>query len=175
MSIDKDIKRYSDRLSSYKAKDVKAAAASALSKTAAKAKTRTIRGVAKEAKLPVKVIRKKVYLKRAKANQLRARLKAYRNPVSLMSLNPKQTKRGRKNGGVRAGKHFVKGAFIVNGKQVFKRKGSARLPIEVQRVRIQKLVDRITLKVTMRVMKKDFKKLLLHELKYRLSKHRTGN
>ena len=174
MSIDKDIKGYAARLSKYSKKDLKAATASALSKTAAKARTRTIRGVAKAAKLPVKTIRKKVYVKRATINKLRARLSAYRNPVSLIGLKPRQTKRGRKNGGVRAGKHFFKGAFIVRGKQVFKRKGSARLPIEVQRIHIQKTVDDIALKVTVRVMKKDFKKILSHELRFRLSKHRPG-
>jgi hypothetical protein len=171
VSIEKDIKRYADRLSSYKDRDVKQAAATALSKTAAKAKTRTIRGVSKSAKLPAKIIRRKIYVKKAKVSRLRAALKVYRNPVSLMSLKPKQTARKRKNGGVRAGKHFVRGAFIVNGKQVFKRRGKARLPIDVQRIRIQRIVEEVSITVSKRVLKQEFKRLMLHELKFRLSKH----
>jgi len=171
MSIDKDIKRYASRLSSYKNRDVRQAAATALSKTTAKAKTRSIRGIAKSTKLPVNIIRRKIYVKRAKVSRLRAALKAYRTPVSLMRLRPKQTSRRRRNGGVRAGKHFVRGAFIVNGKQVFKRIGKGRLPIEVQRIKIEKVVEEVSITVCKRVMKQEFKRIMLHELKYRLSKY----
>ena len=176
MSIEKDVKRYAARLNSYKNRDVRQAAATALNKTAAKAKTRTIRGVSKSAKLPAKMIRPKVYITKAKVGRIRAALKVYRDDAILSSkyLKLKQSARKKKGGGVRVGKRFIKGAFIVKDKFVFKRKGAARLPIEIQRVPLSKIMDSVAITASKRVIKRDFKRLMLHELKFRLAKHTAG-
>lgn len=59
------------------------------------------------------------------------------NPVALIYLQARQTKRGVKASGGR----FVDGGFIANGKnsnrQVFKRRGKERLPIDKQRAEVE--------------------------------------
>lgn len=106
------------------------ATASALNKTAALARTRTIRGVSKQAGIQQKLIRKRVYVRKAKPKDQRASVRAYIRGVSLIRMKPRDTGKGgwskRRGDGVKArGGHHYPDSFIAkapNGKlQVFER------------------------------------------------------
>lgn len=58
------------------------------------------------------------------------------NPIALSHMSPREIARG-----VKAGPAYVKGAFIAK-RQVFKRRGEARLPIDKATVPIQEKADK---------------------------------
>jgi hypothetical protein len=178
-SIEQQIAVLTKKLQSIKAIEVPRATASALNKTAAAAKTRTVRGVAKSIVVPQKHVRKRVYISRANSKKMRVRLRNYYRGISVIDLNARDSGksgwRSRKGRGVKAGKRTYSSAFIArgrNGKQhVFERKGSARLPVDVVRVDIRKQVEDIAPKAAARELKSNYAKRLKSDLAWRLSKY----
>ena len=88
-------------------KEVRRAQASALNKGGAMVKTATVRGTAKSLGIKQKMIRKRVRVKRARANNLVTRIWGGAQGVSLMHFKPKEV-----GGGVQAGQWLVPGGFI---------------------------------------------------------------
>lgn len=169
--------------------ELRGAAVSALNKTGAMARTRIIRGVAKQARVPVSTVRKRVYLVKAKRGDLKIVQMGYARPVSLMSLirnkNPDEGRRRRRK--LRVNKQTYPNAFIrkgSNGKtQVFERngrmgrqgKGRWAKYKNLERLNridipIQKPVEDVLPKVNRRVYRSEFMRLFQHEYSFRLRK-----
>lgn len=167
--IQKQVQRLNQKCQRLANIETKRASSAALNKTAAKIRTQVVRGVSKETRIPGKHIRKRVYIKRSSARTQFARLTAYRRDISLNSLKPRQLKKGFSA----AGRKYPS-AFRAKGRngseQIFQRKGKARYPIEVVKVPISEHVDRITPKVARQIFKREYPRLLAHEIDYRSKK-----
>jgi len=180
--LDRQIKSYIKKLKKINRIEVPRASASALNKSAAIAKTRSMRGISKETRVPLKEIRKRVKIGKATSKKQVAELKSYVRPVSASKLLTKaqitnKMGTGTNRQGVRAKGYMWEGAFINRGKnqnvQVFRRKGAARLPIEAIKVEIDGPAQRIVPKVVTRVMKSDYARLLKTDLEFRLRKYQV--
>lgn len=167
------------RLNKFVKKDVPAARATATNKALAMAKTRVIRVISADVQIKPKVIRQRVVDKKA-FKEKAAQLVVYRRNVPVIALGARQTKAG-----VRAGKHFIAGAFIADGKKgtgggstgrrlnrqmVLKRDGRARYPISVQSVSIRESVNSKTPDQVKKVMSENFNRLYQHELRRRAAR-----
>jgi hypothetical protein len=124
---------------------VKRALNSTLRKMASWVKTRSIRGLSSELQIQQKIIRRRLRtIKAKKTPGGGAEVKVWYglDPIGLIYLGAKQNKQGVRAAGGRQ----VKGAFIAKmrggGRNVFKRKGKARLPIEKQEADIEGKAER---------------------------------
>lgn len=169
------------RLKKYVEKDVPAARKVAVKKVLALAKTRVIKAVAVEAKLPSKVVRQRVFLG-PETRYRPARITFYSAGVRYISLNPKRTRNG-----IRAGKHLLKNAWVADGSkgfgeykkgrgfsatsldkmQVLQRTKAGRYPIHKPVIHIGPIVNRVMPKIVGRVLKNRLSDLYKHELKRR--------
>lgn len=101
-------------------------------------RTQSARGLSRELELPMKIIRRRLRTMRVRQSADGASVTLWYglNPIGLMHLGARQTRAG-----VTAGTRKRSGAFIATGrsgtKEVFKRSGKARLPLERQVVEIQ--------------------------------------
>ncbi len=168
------------RLNKFLKKDVPAARATATNKALAMAKTRVVRVISADVQIKSKVIRQRVVDKKA-FKEKAAQLVVYRRNVPVIALGARQTKAG-----VRAGKHFIAGAFIADGRKgtggggstgrrlnrdmVLKRDGRARYPISVQSVSIRESVNNKTPDQVKKVMAENFNRLYQHELRRRAAR-----
>lgn len=185
---DKQAAELDAKLAALGHKQMKRSSNSAMNKTAALARTRTIRGVAKQVGVQQKQVRKRVYVGKATAKRPVARVLAYAAGISLIHLKPRDTGKGgwrkRTGKGVYArgasGHHFPD-AFIAtapNGmKHVFertlkvsRRKGRKYHHVDVVRVEIDDEVKVILPRVTRRVINARFHQLLQHEIDWRMKK-----
>lgn len=167
--------------------ELRRAASSALNKTGAMARTRIIRGVAKQAKVPISTVRKRVYLVRARSGDLKIVQMGYARPVSLMSLirnkQPDEGRRRRRK--LRVNKKTYPNAFVRKGRngnvQVFERNGQKgrqgkgrwakyKNLEKLSRVEIpiQKDVKQVLPKVNRRVFDSEFRRIFAHEYSFRL-------
>ncbi|QOE32741.1 hypothetical protein CPT_Mano_008 [Achromobacter phage Mano] len=111
---------------------------STLGKMAAWLRVRSLRGLAPHLQVTQKVLRRRLKSFRLKATPGGGEITVWYglDPIGLIYLGAKQT-----GAGVTAGAHKRKSAFIANGRngnrQVFKRTGKARLPIEKQTLDVQ--------------------------------------
>lgn len=179
-----DLQRKLNRLGST---ELRRAASSALNKTGALARTRIIRGVAKQAKVPVSTVRKRVYLVRARSGDLKIVQMGYARPVSLMSLirnkQPDEGRRRRRK--LRVNKQTYPNAFVRRGSngnvQVFERNGKLgrqgkgrwakyKNLEKLSRVEIpiQSEVNEVLPKVNRRTFNNEFMRLFQHEYSFRL-------
>lgn len=114
-------------------KQAEKALRSTLVKMASWLRTRSVRGLSKELEIQQKVLRRRLKAFRLKKSADGANITVWYglDPVALIYLGARQT-----SSGVTAGRHKRKSAFIAKGsngnKQVFKRRGKARLPIDKQ-------------------------------------------
>lgn len=117
---------------------VRQALRSTLRKMASWMRTRSVRGLSEHLQIQQKVIRRRLRTFRMRTSPDGGTITVWYglNPISLIYLGARQNKAG-----VTAGAHQRPGAFIASGKggnqQVFKRRGSARLPLDKQRLDIQ--------------------------------------
>ena len=153
-------------------KQVQRAARSALKKTQAWVKSRSIKELSSELRIQQKIIRRRVRAVKPRNDSkgLKARIWYGVAPVAMINLGARQTSLG-----VRAQQgRFVRSAFISAGRkgaQVFKRKGRARLPIERQREEIASPAGHVTSKMIRGTEVDDrFQRALSHELKWRSGK-----
>lgn len=149
-------------------KQVDRALSSASTKMAAWIRTRSARGLSAHLKLQQKIIRRRLKSFRAVKTADGYQIKVWYglDPVALIHMGARKTKTG-----VTASGHKRDGAFIASGKggrQVFKRRGSGRLPIEKQTLNIgdtgheylEKMADSAQ-------FTEQFFKFFEHELKWR--------
>ena len=178
--LDRQIKRYIRKLGRISRTEVPRANASALNKVGGLVKTRVVRGISKETRVPQKEIRKRTFLTRANPRRQRAFFKVYPKPVPAVKLLSKgqianKLGTGTSRRGVRAKGYQWGGAFIQRGindnPHVFRRKGSARLPLERIDVNIGGPAEGLAMTVSKRLMKSDYRRLLQRDLQFRLRKY----
>ncbi|MBL4761158.1 MAG: phage tail protein [Gammaproteobacteria bacterium] len=178
--LSRDIKKLQRKLNAISQKEMPKAISRSLNRMGPRIKRRTVNAIAKAEKLPAKPVRKKIFFKKSKPSMLEAASVAYVKPVNMIALIRKAraeqvAPRGTSRRGVKASGRSVRGAFINRGRsgnlQVFKRKGSARLPIEAVRIPISKTALRVAPTVVERVMKNDFPAELARDLDFRLKKY----
>jgi hypothetical protein len=183
-SLDKQIARHAKKLRKIARIEVPRANARALNTVAKRTESRSARGISKETRIPQKTIRNRIAIAKATARKQYARIKHYVRPISAVQLLTKsqiQNKlgTGTNRKGVRAKGYQFAGAFIQKGAggniHVFQRKGSARLPIEVVNIPIDKQARRIVETVSRRVMKNDYPQLLASDLQARYRRIKTGS
>ncbi len=119
-----------------------AAMRSSLRKMASWLRAKSIRGLSRELEVGSKVLRRRLKAFRLRKTADGASVGVWYglDPIALVHLGARQSKAG-----VKAGQHAVAGAFIAgkgDGKQVFKRVGKARLPIEKQTLDVQEKANR---------------------------------
>lgn len=123
-------------------KQVEAALRSTLGKMAAWMRVLSIRGLSKQLQVSAKVMRRrlKAFKLRKTADGSSVAVWYGLDPIALIHLGARQTRAG-----VTAGKHKRPSAFIARGanesRQVFKRTGKPRLPIEKQTLSIQEKAE----------------------------------
>lgn len=148
---------------------------STLRRMASWVRTRSTRGLSAELAIQQKIVRRRIKSTRLQRLGDGASVKVWfgLNQISLIWLQPRQSGAGVKA----AGGRFVEGGFIASGKrggrQVFKRKGRARLPIEKQRAEIEPKANTF---LESKVVKSaefeaQFFKTFEHELKWRTQTH----
>lgn len=179
--LQRQIIRRAKKLKAIHQVEVPRAVSSALNKSAKKVVTPVVREVSKGAKVPQKHVRKRTFISRASSRKLRAKVSGYVYPIPLISVIKTKTilskaRRGTNRRGVRAAGRQYDGAFINvhrrSGRfQVFRRKTSRRYPLEVISIDVSKSFRASLEREAPRVMRQDFPKLLLHELKYRTNKY----
>lgn len=147
-------------------KQVERALRSTLGKMAKWVRTRSIRSLQQNLKIPQKILRRRIkVMKRRTGNSIA--IFYGENAVAAILLKPKKTS----TGVTAAGRDFP-GAFIANGKggkqQVFKRSGSARLPLVRQEVEIKKDTDEFLERefITAAAFAEQFYKVFEHEIEW---------
>jgi hypothetical protein len=139
---------------------------STLNKMAAWLRVRSVKGLSKQLQMQQKVIRRRLRAVKFKDTPDGGVAKIWYglNPVGLIYLNAKENSRGVTAQGGR----FVQGGFI-GAKQVFKRVGKSRLPIQKQEAPVQKPAESYL--AAAGIMSAEFEaqfwKTFEHELKWR--------
>lgn len=153
---------------------INAAMRSTLGKMARWSRTQSLRQLSSRLAIQQKLLRPRLKAGKVKRSARGAQVALWYglNPVALIHLGARQTRQG-----VRArGGRQVDGAFIAqarNGKrQVFKRKGRARLPIAVQAAAIEEKASNYIEKdlADSRAFEQRFLKTFEHELQWRMRK-----
>lgn len=178
-TLDRDVRKLARKLSDISQTAVPKADYAALRKTSSRIKTRVVKDVAGDVKVPQKHIRKRLYTKvKVTRDYRRGRITGYRRDIPVISLGIVQTAMNRRTGAntLKIGGKSYPGAFInrirSSGQwQVMKRKGSKRYPIEVLTVKIAPSVDRHLPRRSREIMQGQYPKLLKHELTYRLNRY----
>jgi hypothetical protein len=178
-NLDQQIKSLIKKLNTIGTRDVPLANASALNKVSALGRTRVVRGISKQEKIPQKAVRRRAVIRRASRREQVARIIFYTRDVSVASFMRAATlqnaaPRGTNKKGVRAAGRQFNHAFVNKTKkgqyQVFRRVGKSRTPLEVVKIPIRKAAEKVVPVVTRRVMASDYRRLLLHELNWRLTR-----
>lgn len=149
---------------------VNKALGSTLGKMAAWMRAKSIKGLSGELQVQQKILRRRLKSFRMKRTADGGSITVWYglDPIALIHMGARQNKRG-----VTAGKHKRDGAFIApgrnGGRQVFKRRSGARLPLDKQRLDIKDkaeiyLEDKVIGDVSFEAQ---FYKFFEHELKWR--------
>ena len=189
--LDRQISSYIKKLGKIKNIEVPRANAKVLNTIGKRSTRRIIGGISKQTRIPQKVLRMRTYIGRATSGQQRVKLTGYAAPISAVNLLTKAQKtkigKGTNKQGVTAKGYRWKGAFIARGLSdnlhVFKRtgvthrpskgnyKGQTRDEIDAIKIPVNKEFRRAMKVVPSRLMNSDYKRLLQHELKFRLKKY----
>ncbi|GAA4652390.1 phage tail protein [Kistimonas scapharcae] len=178
-ALNRDVRKLARKLSDISKRAVTKSDYAALRKTAGQIKTRVVKDVAGEAKIPQKHIRKRIYTKvKISRDQRIGRITGYRRNIPAISLGTVSTARTRKGQvrGIKAGGRTYPDAFVNKIRktgqwQIMRRKGAKRYPVEVIVVKIAPFVDRYLPRRAAEIMRQKYPALLEHELKYRLQKY----
>jgi hypothetical protein len=148
---------------------------STLRKMASWVRTRSVRGLSEKLRIQQKVIRRRLRSIKARNTPRGAEVSIWYglNPIDLIHLQARQNGRG-----VRAsGGRFVEGAFIPSKKrQVFKRVGASRLPLEKQTAEIQDEAERFLDDglLNSAAFEQQFFKTFEHELKWQTRRQKSA-
>lgn len=142
---------------------------STLRKMAAWLRARGIKGLSEKARMQQKILRRRLKSAKFKTSPSGSQITLWfgLNPVALIYLGAKQSA-----GGVTAqGGRYVQGAFIAQKaggpKQVFKRRGQARLPIDKQESELEHTAERyIERDLLTDAFEMQFWRTFEHELKW---------
>lgn len=174
-TIDQQLNQLIDALRDVNVRQLPAAHSSAMNKSVAKIKTRTVRGVSRETRVPQKFIRKRFAVSRSRPVRPKSKMIAYVQGVSVADFvrNPAPGKKVRFAGQTKPA--MTGSAFYNHAKSgkllALQRKGKARYPIETIKVDIESPVNRILGVVSERVMRQEFPVLLRRDLIFRINKY----
>lgn len=176
--LNTQIKRYIRKLKKISNVEVPRANAKALNTVARRVNSEAVKAVSRDVGIPQKHIRNRTYVARATAKKQRAKFIGYGRPVPAADLlTEKQIAKsigtGTNKRGVKARGYVWKSAFVQRARgrpQVFQRAGKGRYPIHAVRIEISGEMELFTPQIAKRVMRRDYRKLLNHELEFRLKK-----
>jgi hypothetical protein len=141
---------------------------STLRKMATWLRTRELKGLSKELQLQQKILRRRLKSARLRVTGNGAQIGVWfgLNPVALIYLQPKK-----RAGGIGAsGNRYVPGAFMAKApagaSQVFKRRGTARLPIDKQEAEVQRDAEPHIERALDAEFENQFMKVFEHELQW---------
>lgn len=106
----------------------------ALNRTIRQVQSAAVKSIAREIPVKQSRIRRNLRLERATRARFTGAVVARGFPIPIKSFNPRQTAAGVTYRGQMGGRRILRGAFIVPtlGGHVFRRRGTARLPIDKQ-------------------------------------------
>lgn len=168
---------------------VRGAGASALNKTVSKARTQLVRVVSASKQVPQKQVKRRVFIARATARQLKVVQVGYAKPISLVTLIRKpvaDTGRRRKRK-LRVNKQTYDEAFIRQGKNskvhVFARNGQRGRQgkgrwagnknlerLDKVSIPIQAEIEKHLPAIQLQVYRQDFRRVFAHEYNFRKNK-----
>lgn len=189
MSLDSDIANVKRRLEGLSKVEVPRAYASAVNKVMAKIKTQIVKEVAPELGVAAKLVRKRVFVKKATANKLRGVVTVYTSNIPGIAVKPnlkrstRNNARGRRaSNKIKIGKQTFRPAFVnFFGKgsgadrklHVLYRTSADRYPIKIAMVPLKAEVEKRAAPIAQRLMESDFKRLVITDLKFREGKYVT--
>ncbi|WP_044470461.1 phage tail protein [Mannheimia massilioguelmaensis] len=153
MSLQDDVARVQRRLNDIGRQKVPRAAVNAINKVAHKIGNRAMKAVAKDVGVPLKTVRGRMKLERAKNKLPVARLRILRSDMPAIRLLENRSNRiwvGR--GGIVIGKYAISRGFrqqLRNGREhILQRDGRARYPIDVTKIPVGDMITREFTKAT---------------------------
>ena len=173
MNLDKQVRDLERKLNKISKIETARAYASAINKTAKLARTQVVRQVAKERKLPVRSVSKRVYIRRATSNRGYALISLYAKPVNAINTNFSTQKKGFKVAGKVVPRSFFAKSKGFGRHYIFQRKGYARLPIDMVTVPISDVLKRVSLPIIKDKMRTDFERLIKTEFNARIKGYVT--
>ena len=175
MSLDKQIASLERKLEKISRAELYRADASALNKTAAKAKTATASVVSKETKIPVSVVKKRVFLRKAIAGRRGASIALYSRPVAAVDARISRNSKGWRVSGKNYRGSFLAKMSNQNRHHIYQRKTKKRLPIQMVKVPLAEPVERVGKAVIELHMRKEYPRILQREYAARIKGYVTRN
>lgn len=182
MSLDKDVARLTKKLDRIAKIETARAHASAINKLSNQVKTAVSSLVSKETRIPVRTIKRRVYNKRATAANGVAKIYLYAKPIPGIDARASRTNKGWKVAGQFRPRSFLAKMPNQSRHHIFQRdgrgpvlrpNGKRKEKFDMVRVNISDPVARIGMAVIEFKMRKDYPKLLKHELNARLQGYVT--
>lgn len=185
MSLEDDIAYIKRKMASLVKVEVPRAYASATNKVMGKIKTQIVAESSRALSVKAGLVRKRVFVKRATARNLRGALTVYHSDIPGIAVKPdlKQSRRynarGRRaSNKIKIGNQTFRPAFVnLYGKpsnrklHVIYRTTKARYPIKLAMVPLRDDVERRAFPIAQRLMGSEFQRIVYSELKYREGKH----
>lgn len=153
MSLQDDVARLNRKLNEIGRQKVPRASVTAINKVARKISNRAMKAVAKDVGVPLKTVRGRVTIERAKNKLPVARLRVLRSDMPAIRLLENRSNRiwvGR--GGIVIGKYAISRGFrqrLRNGRDhILQRDGRALYPIDVTKIPVGDMITREFTKAT---------------------------
>ena len=173
MKLDDQLRRLERKLDKIAKDSVPKAYAAAVNKVATQSRTAIASEVAREVRIPVRAVKSRIYLRRARVGGLEAQIRLYARPVDAVNTGPARLSRGWKVAGQFRERSFMARMPNQNRHRIYQRAGADRLPIQKVVVPISEPVERIGMAVTALKMRRDFARLYKHELDARIKGYVT--
>jgi hypothetical protein len=153
----------------------KAAAVSALNKSVTQAQTAGVRQLAKQKRLPIRVVKRRTKVQRANAKRLYAALVTLTTGIPIDQLNARDLKKGGISAGGKRYPHAFRAKVGAEKALIFERKvfgghRVGRLPIERVKIPLLPEADPIFLAAVRQVLGTKLETIYAQELKFRLTK-----
>lgn len=185
LDLEADIKRVTRKLESLARVEVPRAYASATNKVMAKIKTQLVKELAPQLGVKAKLIRSRVFVKRATAKKLRGAVTVYHSDIPGIAVKPNLKRSARNNARgrrasnkIKIGKQTFSPAFVntygKGGKlQVLYRTSKARYPIKMASVPLRDAVEKRAVPLAKKLMGSEFQRIVFADLKFREGKRVT--
>lgn len=195
--IEQQVQRLNRKVDRLAKTETQRATSSALNSTVRHIKSRIVKDVSHKVSAPQKLIRKRVYIKRSKANTQFARITVYPRDISAIGLGSARTltrtRKGQRlvsgvsrgaggrftkrqhsgNTSIRVGNRTYRNAFInqIRGNwHVMQRKGEAKYPVDVLKIPAGKPLANAAATMPRRLFRAEYEKKLRQEYNYRAQK-----
>lgn len=181
MNLDKQLRRLERKLEKIAKDATPKAFAAASNKLATQSKTAVASEVAKEVRIPVRAVKGRIFIRRARPGAMVAKVVLYARPVDAINTSPSRMAKGWKVAGQFRERSFMQRMPNMSRHRIFQRTGNFKQnergwKIEQFRkvnVNIDEEVARIGKAVTTLKVRKDFARLYQHELNARIKGYVT--